>query len=67
MSGAKEFVEPSLRDMTPNFMQALEVATAKALFEAAGFEVEYCDYYRRPGLPAVCCLDGRRTSASSAV
>jgi hypothetical protein len=59
MSAAKDYVEPSLRDMTPSFMHALEVATATALFQTVGFDVEYCDYYRRPGLPAICCFDGR--------
>jgi SAM-dependent methyltransferase len=59
MSAAKEYVEESLRDMTPTFMQALDDETAKALFQDAGFDVEYCDYYRRPGLPEICCLDGR--------
>jgi 2-polyprenyl-3-methyl-5-hydroxy-6-metoxy-1,4-benzoquinol methylase len=59
MSAAKEYVEPSLRDMTPSFMHALDAKTAADLFQNAGFEVEYCDYYRRPGLPDVCCLDGR--------
>jgi SAM-dependent methyltransferase len=59
MWAAKDYVESSLHEMTPHFMHALEAATARALFENAGFEVEYCDYYRRPGLPTICCLDGR--------
>jgi SAM-dependent methyltransferase len=59
MAAAKDYVAVSLRNMTPPFMHALDVPTATTLFQNAGFEVEYCDYYRRPGLPEICWLDGR--------
>lgn len=59
MAAAKDYVAVSLRDMTPPFMHALEVSTATTIFQDAGFHVEYCDYYRRPGLPEICFMDGR--------
>jgi 2-polyprenyl-3-methyl-5-hydroxy-6-metoxy-1,4-benzoquinol methylase len=59
ISGAKNFVIASLRDMTPDFMHVMEIEYLSSLFSDAGFEVIYCDYYSRHGLPEPCRLDGR--------
>jgi SAM-dependent methyltransferase len=59
MYNAREFASPEVREMTPQFTHVMEADHARGLFERAGFGVEYCDYYRRPGLPKICWLDGR--------
>jgi len=59
IEAARDYADASVRHMTPPFMHVLESFAAVALFEAAGFTVEYADYYTRPGLPAVCRSDGR--------
>jgi hypothetical protein len=56
---ARDYAEPAVLEMTPSFMHLLEAPLVRWLFERAGFVVESCDYYRRPGLPEVCWLDGR--------
>jgi SAM-dependent methyltransferase len=59
MHDARRFAAPEIRDITPEFGHVVEAEVARQLFEQAGFDVEYCEYYRRPGLPKVCWLDGR--------
>jgi SAM-dependent methyltransferase len=67
MHAARDFVDVSVRDMTPSFMHVLEIDSARRLFQDAGFQIEYCDYYSRPGLPLVCRLDGRENLGLVAV
>jgi 2-polyprenyl-3-methyl-5-hydroxy-6-metoxy-1,4-benzoquinol methylase len=56
---AKDFVLPSLRHMTPDFMHVLESEYLAKVFADAGFQIAFCDYYTRPGLPEPCRFDGR--------
>lgn len=56
---ARQFAAPEVRAITPAFSHVVEVEVGRQLFERSGFDVEYCEYYRRPGLPKVSWLDGR--------
>ncbi len=67
INGAQDYVDQTVREMTPEFMHVLESSTAIKIFSEAGFVIEYCDYYTRPGLPVVCRLDGRENLGLVAV
>ncbi len=67
INGAQDYVDQTVREMTPDFMHVLESSSAKQIFAEAGFVIEYCDYYTRPGLPMVCRLDGRENLGLVAV
>ena len=64
---ARSYASPAVRHLLPDFVHHLGADIAQALFEEAGFRVEYCDYYRRPGLPQVCWMDGRENLGLIAV
>lgn len=54
-----QYAPPSLRNMLPDFTHGLDKETLQSVFINAGFSVEYCEYYTRPGLPEECKNDGR--------
>jgi 2-polyprenyl-3-methyl-5-hydroxy-6-metoxy-1,4-benzoquinol methylase len=67
ISDAKNFVLPSLRDMTPNFVHVMDRDVISQLFKSIGFIVNFCEYYSRRGLPELCRLDGRENLGLIAV
>jgi SAM-dependent methyltransferase len=55
----KQYAPLSLRKMLPDFSHVLDKETLGPIFCRAGFTIEYCEYYTRPGLPEECKNDGR--------
>jgi hypothetical protein len=59
IQNARDYADLSIRELTAPFNHVIEKDIATRIFTDAGFSIEYCEYYTRPGLPEVSRLDGR--------
>lgn len=59
IENARDYAAPSIRELTASFNHVIDKNIAARAFAGAGFSINYCEYYTRPGLPEVSRLDGR--------
>jgi SAM-dependent methyltransferase len=57
--GLHEKIDPIWRTLYPDFLHMLDEQVLRKVFEAAGFEVERIEVFRRRDLPHEMFLDGR--------